>query len=331
VIEVPEAPPIPGLSFREFAGESDYAGIAEIMNEICVADHLHYTVTTEMIRHMDGFVPWVDVGKDRTIAEVNGAIVAVGRVETSQNISGERIYFCSGNVRPGWRRRGIGRALLMHGERRLCQIAAGHPKDGPKFFQSYPVGSTQAGYIALLEKNGYRVIRYSFDMVLPSFDKIPDAPLPGGLQIRPVRDQNLREIWDAKEEAFQDLWGFIPMGEKAYASWCEDPFWRKDITSIAWSGSEVVGMVLGLANEDENRKHNRRRIYTESICVRRPWRKRGVARALIADCLRLARAAGFTEAGLGVDAENPSGALRLYESIGYRVANQSMYFRKPMN
>jgi ribosomal protein S18 acetylase RimI-like enzyme len=330
-IEVPDAPRIPGLVFREFAGPSDYPGMVEVLNEVSEADALKWCWTSELIANMDASIQWADPKKDRVIVEVNRVMVGVGRMQGERNISGERVYFASGNIRPGWRRKGIGRALLRHGERRLREIAAEQPNDGPRYFMSYPVAATQVGNVALLRNSGYQVIRYSNDMVRPGLEQIPDSRLPEGIEIRPVREEDLRKIWEAKEEAFHDLWGFIPMGDQAFAAWCGDPTWRKDISSVAWAGSDVVGMVLGLVSEEENRKNNRRRVYTESICVRRPWRKRGVARALIAHCLRLARGADFTEAGLSVDAQSPSGALGLYESLGYRVTDQFMFFRKPMD
>ena len=331
VIEVPEAPRISGLLFREFAGEGDYPAIVEVANESMQADGVKGIATPEIIATMDGFVAWVDRKKDRVVAEVDGVVVGVGRVQCERNVSGERIYFSSGNVRPAWRRKGIGRAILGQSERRLREIAAGHPRDGKRFFLSFLMSERQVGAIALLEKSGYKVLRYSVDMVNAELEKLPKAELPDGLEIRPVREEDLRQIWDAKEEAFADLWDFMPCSQAAFNTWRKDPMWRKDLSSVAWAGSEVVGMVLGLVVEEENRKFNRRRIYTESICVRRSWRRRGVARALIADCVRLARVAGFAEAALSVNAQNQCGALRVYESMGYRVVEKSIFFRKPMD
>ena len=68
--------------------------------------------------------------------------------------------------------------------------------------------------------------------------------------------------------------------------------------------------------------------FTESICVRRRWRKKGVASALIARCLHALRDAGYHEASLGVDADNISGALRIYEKMGYRVQQRYVRYEK---
>jgi len=65
--------------------------------------------------------------------------------------------------------------------------------------------------------------------------------------------------------------------------------------------------------------------------VRRPWRKQGLARALIARSLSQLRELGMTEASLTVDTENPSGALRLYEGLGYRPVKRGSVYRKPLD
>lgn len=99
---------------------------------------------------------------------------------------------------------------------------------------------------------------------------------------------------------------------------------------VAWAGDEVAGMVLNFIDEAENTEYGRQRGYTETICVRRPWRRLGLARALIARSFQVLKDQGMTEAALGVDAENISGALRLYQSMGFQVVKQHTAYRKPL-
>jgi ribosomal protein S18 acetylase RimI-like enzyme len=182
----------------------------------------------------------------------------------------------------------------------------------------------------LLLRHGYQPVRHSFEMVRPNMDAVPDCPLPPGIELRPIEPAQLRAMWDAMQEAFRDHWNCIPR-EQGFEAWADDPGWRKELSAVAWEGDQCVGMVLGLVSEGENQKLGRRRMWTESISVRRQWRRRGVARALIAHSLRLGRDAGFVEAALGVDAENLSGALRLYTEMGYRTTKQGTTFRKPLS
>ena len=93
----------------------------------------------------------------------------------------------------------------------------------------------------------------------------------------------------------------------------------------------MAGMVLSFINRDENEHYARRRGYTEDIAVRRPWRRRGLASALIARSLSALVERGMTQAALSVDAENPSGALRVYERLGYRKIKQWAVFRRRLD
>jgi ribosomal protein S18 acetylase RimI-like enzyme len=99
---------------------------------------------------------------------------------------------------------------------------------------------------------------------------------------------------------------------------------------IAWDGGEVAGQVRAYINAEENEQFGRKRGYTEHISVRRPWRRRGLARALIAASFPLLRERGMTEAALGVDTENVSGALRVYEACGFKPISRSTSYRRPL-
>ena len=67
---------------------------------------------------------------------------------------------------------------------------------------------------------------------------------------------------------------------------------------------------------------------TVSVFTRRPWRKRGLASALIGRSLELLRERGMTSAVLGVDADNPTGALALYERAGFEPSYRASAWRK---
>jgi ribosomal protein S18 acetylase RimI-like enzyme len=88
--------------------------------------------------------------------------------------------------------------------------------------------------------------------------------------------------------------------------------------------------VLNTIFAAENAELGLRRGWLESVFTRRPWRGRGLARALIARSIHLLAERGMDTAALGVDADNPSGALGLYESIGFVVADRGAAWQKPM-
>ena len=157
---------------------------------------------------------------------------------------------------------------------------------------------------------------------------IPEAPLPEGLEIRPATFEHFDAILAANNEAFRDHWGHSPITEEDKRAFREHPTTRPEYWKVAWDGDEVAGMVLNFVDADENRKLGRKRGYTEDICVRRPWRKRGLASALIAASIHMFRELGYEETALGVDADNPNGALGLYESFGYQTSTRHAIYQK---
>jgi ribosomal protein S18 acetylase RimI-like enzyme len=219
--------------------------------------------------------------------------------------------------------------MLLHAQRRLCRLAQGHRIGRSSFYQA-AVADSQAGTAALLLGHGYVPARRTYQMVRPNLEVVPDLPLPPGLEVRPARPEHYRAIWEANQEAFRDHWGHVPVTEEDYQRWMGDPTFNPGLWCVAWDGDQVAGMVLNLVNAAENKRYNRGRGYTEDICVRRPWRRQGLARALIARSLIVLRDQGMTEAALGVDAENWSGAMRLYQSMGYRIAQRWSLYRRPL-
>jgi mycothiol synthase len=336
-ITVADAPAISGLVFRPFAGKSDYPAVVEIINARNVADHIEWVCTLEGLAHEYAHLSNCDPSTDMLMAEVEGRAIGCARVWWWINDEGERLYGLTGQVHPQWRGRGIGRALLGWQEQRLREIAASQPTTGPRYFQTFALERC-ASALALLKHAGYIPVRYSFLMVRPNLalEGVPDAPsawpLPEGLEVRPVLAEHRRLIWEALEEAFRDHWGYSPGTEEDYQGFLNWPDAQPHLWQVAWDRrtNEVAGMVLNQIFARENEKFGQRRGWTEPIAVRRPWRRQGLARALIMRSLRLLREQGMTEAALGVDAENLNKALQLYESCGYRAVQRNQTLRKPL-
>jgi ribosomal protein S18 acetylase RimI-like enzyme len=109
-----------------------------------------------------------------------------------------------------------------------------------------------------------------------------------------------------------------------------NPDFDSSIWCVAWQGDQVAAMVISCIYKGLNETFERKRGFIDNICVRRPWRGQGLAKALIARNLIALMELGMTEAGLLVDAENKSGALHLYESMGFQVVKREVVYRKPL-
>lgn len=330
-LTLPEAPKIPGLEFRHYRGADDHPEMLRVYQAAHVADGLEDVPTLEDFNLNYATLVNCDPQRDIVIAEVDGRMAAYARVFWLDQVDGSRTYENFGFVDPEWRRRGIGWAMHRQNEARLREIAASHPDTAMKWLSSEAV-DTAPGTIALLERSGYSVVRWFYEMVAPALDGITPPPMPDGLEVRPVTREMFRAIWDASVEAFRDHWGEPEATEADWRRFCEQPdhaeqpFWM-----VAWDGEQVAGSVITVVPVEENREHARARVYVESVSVRRPWRRRGVARALLARSLVAAREAGFTSASLGVDVDNPAGALGLYESLRFAPVKRQMAYRKPLD
>ena len=320
---------MPGLTFRAYRGPEDFPGMVAVYNACRPVDGYDWPTSVEDLARSFSHLDHCDPHRDMVFAEVSGETIAYGRGAWYREPGGAYLHQLYGHVAPAWRRRGIGRAILRWTEARQRQVASEQAEKGPHLFQLETMDSEQ-GMAELLLSEGYTVVRRWHQMTRPLDDEIPDAPLPDGLEVRPVTPDQYPRIWAADIEAFRDHWGFAEPLAEAYQEWLEDPVaMMSALWQIAWDGDQVAGQVRSFINHQENAGMGRQRGYTESISVRRPWRRRGLAHALIMRSLRILKEQGMAEAALGVDTENVSGALRLYERCGFRPAAGGSVYRKP--
>ena len=338
-IELPDAPGIPGLRFRRFRAGDDFHHMASITRISAEVDETERADTPEEIaryyEHLTNSDPYTDMifaevdPGDGHDPEVIGYSRGTWRIEGS----GEYWYWLVGRLLPRWRRRGIGSAMMRWVERRLREIASGHPAEVEKYFISF-AAQGERSLAAMLEKTGFQPTRYWFEMVRPDLEDIPDYPLPEGLELRPVLPGHYRAIWDADSEAFRDHWGFSEPSEQDYQAWLVDTTtFQPELWQVAWDihTNQVAGQVKTFIDHEQNKLYHRQRGWTEGISVLRPFRRRGLARALIARSLRVQKQAGMTESALGVDSANLSGATRIYEDCGFRVVKRDTMYRKRLS
>jgi GNAT superfamily N-acetyltransferase len=328
-VTIQDAPSIRGLRFRRFRGESDFPHVVSVAEGSGEEDQLEFTISVEDIarefKHLENCDPY----QDFLFAEVGDRVIGYSRLSWSKDPNGTYLYNHSVDVLPEWRGTGIRNAMLRYNEQRLRKIAHTHPVEVPHVFQSI-VADSERDWISVLTSEGYKVFRYGFRMVRPDLENIPDFLFPDGIELRPVKPEHYRAIIDAWNEACKDMRGQIPISDEDFRGFQESPIFDPSIWQIAWHKDEVVGTVLNFIDAQENIQYKRKRGHVELISVKRPWRGRGIAKALIARSFRLLKDLGMTEAALGVDAENPSGALHLYQKMGFKIERRVAFYRKPM-
>lgn len=327
IIQIQAATPIPGLRFRGFAGPEDYHNIREIAGRSHAADGIEDSETVEDIARNYAHLINCDLARDFIMAEVDGHPVAYSRLWFRETEDMGYVYFFFLFLLPEWRGKGIGESMVRWCEARIREIAATHPLDIEKSIHCW-VSENERYLLDILESEGYRKIRYFFIMVRPDLENIPDCPLPDGIEIRPVKPEHHRMVWDADVEACADMWMNVRPEEAAYRSWLASPLFQPELWQVAWDGDRVAGAVQNWIDHAENEKYHRKWGATENIHVGREWRGRGLAQALIARSFKVLKENGMEQAVLAVDAENPTGALHLYRKMGFREYRASYTYSK---
>jgi mycothiol synthase len=314
---------------RQFAGPDDYPQFARIITACARGEGDDRVETAEGIAAGYAHLERCDPARDLRVVEVDGRAVAYSRVWWDQEPDGPRVYRHVCFVDPAHGRRGIGAALFAWNESRLRDIAGGHDGVQETLLEVWS-NDRNEGATALARAFGYEPITYAAEMVRPTVDDLPEHPLPDGLEIRPVREEDIRTIWEADVEAFRDHWGFVEQTETDYQRFRAYPYLDPTLWKVAWDEQGVAGQVKSFIDTAANEEHGRKRGWTEQISTARRWRRRGVAKALIVESIRELASRGMTEVALGVHTENPNGAFDLYAGLGYEVVKTWTTYRKPL-
>ncbi|MCG2624186.1 GNAT family N-acetyltransferase [Arthrobacter sp. I2-34] len=264
-----------------------------------------------------------------TVAGFDGAgtLRAAGRVSARP---GSAVAHTWGGVDPAWRRRGIGRAVYRW--QRDCQhrrFAAACISGG--VLRTMAEERAQP-HNALLRAAGAGVVRYFTEMTRPLSQPIPDLPLPAGFVFATLDPEDSEPVRLAHNEAFAGHWGSEPRDP---ARW--DFTVRHPQLVPAWSMSvldtttgETVAYQLASFDPEYRLQSGYDEGFTDLLGVRPAWRGRGLASSLLAEAMRRFKAGGMAHAGLGVDTENASGALALYQRMGYTPTIRSRAWDFPL-
>jgi len=301
---------------RPTADKVDGALAALQASEIAVYGSSDWTAD-ELREEWEG----LDVEKDAWLVEVDGRIAGVAHLLEEK---GGR-YFGDAYVHPEFTGRGVGTRLLDSIEGRVLERRPEWPDDARIVLESaHLVGDARAP--ALFAGCGFEYARSFFRMVIDVTDPQPDPIWPAGVELRPLEpDRDGPPLYDAEIEAFSDEWDYVVLD---YDTWRERAFGPSGfdpvLAPVVWAEDEVVAFSRNYA------KRNGDWGFVGTLGVRPAWRRRGLGLALLRDSYRRFRGTGETTVALGVDAENPTGATRLYERAGMHVLWQADVWQKEL-
>jgi mycothiol synthase len=327
----PAAAP-PRIDLRPFDPATDPEPIAELVTRTNLADGTDWVLTPEALRVDIAVGGNHDPERDTRVAYLDGERAGFIQVNARVRTPGHVVHRFEAWTWPELRRRGVGRALVTWAEERgRAMQAAGVPGgDGLPHVLSGGVNRKNPFAAEFAEAMGYRRVRSSFLMRRPLDQPIPEATLPDGLELRPVREADHRAIFDANAEAFLDHWEAAERTDDDFRNLFAEPGIDTSLWAVAWDGDQVAGVSMNWIEAEENERVGVEAGWLGNVSVRRAWRRRGVGAAIIAASLRTFRERGLEEGRLGVDAENPTGALGLYERLGFVPFSTFDSYRKAL-
>lgn len=249
----------------------------------------------------------------------SGRVVATAWSGCNRSVTDVREVFLGGAVHPSLRGRGIGRLVLdwemAHG--RAWHQTTRQDGFGPLRMRLLaPVDQDDIRDLAT--RAGLAVARYYFEMER-SLTDIPNRSCPAGILITPWDPDLSDETRQVRNQAFRDHWGHTDASPQMWADRLAATAFRPEWSLLARDADTlaVVGVAMNCAYE-QDWSDDHREGYTDELGVLRNYRGRGVAKALLIESMHRFQEARMDAATLGVDTQNPSGAVGLYQGLGYR-------------
>ena len=322
------------LTCRTYRDENDCHAIAALMTAAALVDGPEYARTEDEVRQVMSS-PLALPEENLFLFEVEGQLVAFGRTEMEEG-PGESVFFIRGTVHPDWRRHGIGTRVMERIEQRIRErLGEVTPQT---VYANVWTQLKHEDRQALYRKMGFKLARYFYNMERPLYEEgspveVPEPIYPAGIAVRTMEEcSDLEAVFLTINEAFRDHWGHTDVTMDQLQHWLSDPDTRPGLWHIAWDveQGEPAGLCLNGISPEHNARVGRLEGWVDVLGVRRSYRKQGLGRALLLAGMKVLQDEGMEWAMLGVDTENLTGALGLYEGVGFRPAKQSAVFRKVM-
>jgi mycothiol synthase len=218
-----------------------------------------------------------------------------------------------GFVHPEQKGRGLGTWLLERGENRAreCKLER---------LQTWCL-TPDLDARRLFEARGYREVRRFFRMLIELDAAPPAAEWPDGFTVDTFKPEDARAFHAALDDAFAEEWNFVP---EPFERWAERrienaPTFDPTLWFIVRDGDEIAAVLRGDPEVEGSG-------WVGALGVRKPWRKRGLGLALLHHAFGVFYGRGQPRIALGVDAQNPTGATRLYERAGMHVTWEAVCF-----
>lgn len=314
------------IIMRPYAGEADLPAIADLLNACEAVDQLDAGTSVDELRQEFADPDWDLVRDVRVWQDATNRLLGFGAVSIlppSDNHSGY-LWF---DVHPDVRGNELEAQILAWSEQRMHEVARDR---GVSVNLRASARDNNHYRISLLERHGFTRDRTFYRMARPLSEPIPAPQFPDGFTLRRVDADREAAAWvEMFNASFIDHWNYHPMTIEQFKHHLTEPDYNPefDLIAVAADGTFAAFCYPEIYQQD-NARSGRNEGWIAVLGTRRGFRKLGLGRAMLLAGLQTLRAAGVDTALLGVDSENPSGALRLYESVGFTKRHTSIAYAK---
>lgn len=314
------------LTPRCYGCETDLEAIAKLLNSSESAHQFNeWPSPAEMLMQLE--TPSVDKQRDICLWEnSNSQVVAIAGLmipEIGEDIAGI-LWF---RVDPQSKGNNLEAQILEWGERRMGEVGR---ERNVKVKVLCGAHGDNVERIALLESSSFEIERYFLTMERSLTDPIPEAEFPEGFTLKHIENEADAAAWaEMFNQTFIDHWNHQDITVKSVKDKLNDPKYQSELSLVAVAPDGTFAALCDCQIHPENNELNKRKDGLVSILgTRRGFRKQGLGRGILLSALKLLKTEGMETAMLYVDADNLSGATRLYESVGFRRVNTQIAYIK---
>jgi mycothiol synthase len=299
---------------------TDLEAVADLIRVVCLADD-----DTDISRNLEDLkeywgMPGCDISRDScAVFSPEGRVVGY---EDFYNRAQHAHLQGDGYVHPDFVGRGIGTTMLHWLEIR-CREELVLADPGLRVYIRNGLGSSDKKGRELHEYEGYHAVRYFWRMEVTLTTPPVVAQFPAGVELRPFDPQShMRKVYEVNQESFADHWGFTRIPFERWKHIRMNDTFDPTLWYVAWHKDEIAGICLCRSRSGNG--------WVGTLGVRRAWRNKGLGTALLLRSFSEFYQRGTPTIGLGVDAASLTGATRLYERAGMKVAHEYVSYEKEL-
>ena len=314
------------LSLRNYHGLEDLQRMLDIRLRCVEADKIDIYSLLEAIPTLEQFEKDIhdnqcDPSNDIVLAFNASECVGYTRVGWWTEIDGICLYLQLGNVLPTWRTKGVGELLLDWSENRIREISRHHDTKGKGMYGANAT-SSEKEYTQLLLSRGYIVTFPLAEMDFKGFAVNQIPSLPDEFEARKVEEFHVRKIWEMNNAVYATRQFTHLPTEEDFREFSTHPLNDYNLWDVAWHENEIAGVVISRIQEG--------RAEVFEVSVAEPYRRRGLAYALLWRNLTHLKERNCGVIRLYTNGDNVAGARSLYEKIGFKHVKDFNRYRKPI-